>query len=82
MQVFKRLEACAPHYHSMKLSHDCASGARLCRGVPAECIEYNAVYTILHYLADVDFLAPFDNCGDGRQRLAHRRLGWWRQQAE
>nr|XP_037290298.1 protein dispatched homolog 1-like [Rhipicephalus microplus] len=60
-KVFKRLEACAPHYHSMKLSHDCASGARLCRGVPAECIEYNAVYTILHYLADVDFLS-----GQGR----------------
>ncbi|XP_075726360.1 protein dispatched homolog 1-like [Rhipicephalus microplus] len=69
MQVLKRLEACAPHYHSMKLSHDCASGARLCRGVPAECIEYNAVYTILHYLADVDFLAPVDNRGDGSDEL-------------
>ncbi|XP_050046962.1 protein dispatched homolog 1 isoform X2 [Dermacentor andersoni] len=63
-EVLKRLEACAPHYHSMKLSHDCASGAPLCRGVPAECIEYNAVYTILHYLADVDFLAPVAGRGD------------------
>ncbi|KAK8775859.1 hypothetical protein V5799_030794, partial [Amblyomma americanum] len=48
----------------MKLSHDCASGAPLCRGVPAECIEYNAVYTILHYLADVNFLAPVAGRGD------------------
>ncbi|KAL1445394.1 hypothetical protein MTO96_045040, partial [Rhipicephalus appendiculatus] len=44
-------------------------GAPLCRGVPAECIEYNAVYTILHYLADVDFLAPVDSRGDGSDEL-------------
>ncbi|KAH7964102.1 hypothetical protein HPB51_027659 [Rhipicephalus microplus] len=74
-KVFKRLEACAPHYHSMKLSHDCASGARLCRGVPAECIEYNAVYTILHYLADVDFLAPRQNDSSSAQS-GQGRLLW------
>ncbi|KAH7948640.1 hypothetical protein HPB51_028433 [Rhipicephalus microplus] len=51
------------------IGHDCASGARLCRGVPAECIGYNAVYTILHYLADVDFLAPVDNRGDVSDEL-------------
>lgn len=68
-EVLERLESCAPHYHSMKLSHDCASGAPLCRGVPAECIEHNAVYTILHYLADVDFLAPVAGQGDDDDEL-------------
>lgn len=57
-EVFQRLESCAPHYHSMKLSHDCTTDALLCRGVPQECTEYNAVYNILHFLADADFLGP------------------------
>ncbi|XP_064490316.1 protein dispatched homolog 1-like isoform X2 [Ornithodoros turicata] len=57
-EVMERLKICAPYYHSMKLSHDCSADALLCRGVPQECTEYNAIYNILHYLADADFLAP------------------------
>lgn len=57
-EVMERLKTCAQHYHSMKLSHDCSADTLLCRGVPQECTEYNAVYNILHYLADADFLAP------------------------
>lgn len=57
-EVLQRLQSCAPHYHSMKLSHDCTSDALLCRGLPQECTEHNAVYNMLHYLADAHFLGP------------------------
>ncbi|GIX95119.1 protein dispatched homolog 1 [Caerostris darwini] len=56
--VSQLLVSCAPYYHGMKLSHDCAMDPALCRGVPRYCIEYDAVYNILHYLTDIHFLDP------------------------
>ena len=39
----------------MQLSSDCHDKT-LCRGVPKKCKKFNAVYNILYYLTDVDFL--------------------------
>lgn len=50
------LKNCAGFYHDLKLSHDCTSDPILCRGVPHECTRHNAVYNILHFLADSKFL--------------------------
>lgn len=41
------------YYQNLKLSNDC--GKQRCR-VPAECVQHNAVYNILHYLVDVAFI--------------------------
>ncbi|GFU20331.1 protein dispatched homolog 1 [Nephila pilipes] len=56
--ISQLLVSCAQYYHGMKLSHDCAMDPALCRGVPRPCIEYDAVYNILHFLADIHFLDP------------------------
>uniref|UniRef100_A0A1Q3F822 Putative patched transmembrane receptor n=1 Tax=Culex tarsalis TaxID=7177 RepID=A0A1Q3F822_CULTA len=44
---------CFQYYHNMKLSNDCVRSRCV---VPAPCKQHNAVYNILHYLADVDFI--------------------------
>uniref|UniRef100_A0A182PPZ7 SSD domain-containing protein n=1 Tax=Anopheles epiroticus TaxID=199890 RepID=A0A182PPZ7_9DIPT len=44
---------CFQYYHDMKLSNDCI-GSRCI--APSECKQHNAVYNILHYLANVDFI--------------------------
>ncbi|XP_035964903.2 protein dispatched homolog 1 isoform X2 [Halichoerus grypus] len=60
--TLKLLRACAKHYHNGTLEPDCwDAGARRkgqlkCTGVPRKCTRYNAVYQILHYLVDKDFL--------------------------
>ncbi|XP_023225932.1 protein dispatched homolog 1-like isoform X2 [Centruroides sculpturatus] len=54
--VLKVLKNCAGFYHDLKLSHDCTSNPNLCGGVPHECTRHNAVYNILHFLADSKFL--------------------------
>ncbi|CAG0886573.1 unnamed protein product [Darwinula stevensoni] len=50
------LKACAHYYHHMELLPDCYD--RGCPGVPDFCIQHNAVYNILHFLTDTDFLPP------------------------
>lgn len=53
---------CAPYYHNLKLPEDCQedkfSSSLSCLNVPARCTKDNAVYNIMHYLVDVDFLPP------------------------
>ncbi|XP_049278174.1 protein dispatched [Anopheles funestus] len=44
---------CFQYYHNMKLSNDCI-GSRCI--APSECKQHNAVYNILHYLTNVDFI--------------------------
>uniref|UniRef100_A0A182NZ92 SSD domain-containing protein n=1 Tax=Anopheles dirus TaxID=7168 RepID=A0A182NZ92_9DIPT len=44
---------CFPYYHNMKLSNDCMRSSCI---APSECKQHNAVYNILHYLANVDFV--------------------------
>ncbi|XP_059612470.1 protein dispatched [Phlebotomus argentipes] len=49
---------CYPFYHSLKLSNDCT---QFKCNVPQECTQFNAVYNILHYLADVNFMTINDS---------------------
>lgn len=44
---------CFQYYHNMKLSNDCVRSSCV---VPPPCKQHNAVYNILHYLADVEFI--------------------------
>ncbi|KAI0222764.1 hypothetical protein LSAT2_025972 [Lamellibrachia satsuma] len=61
------LTTCVTYYRSLSLLADCydaeANGGRYrqCNSIPAPCKRYNAVYDILHYLADVDFMADGDD---------------------
>ncbi|XP_055523625.1 protein dispatched [Wyeomyia smithii] len=44
---------CYQYYHNMKLSNDCVRSSCV---VPTGCKQHNAVYNILHYLTDVEFI--------------------------
>lgn len=46
---------CFQYYHGLKLNNDCTQFK--CR-VPDECAQFNAVYNILHFLTDRDFMKP------------------------
>lgn len=46
---------CYQYYHGLKLNNDCTQSK--CR-VPDECAQFNAVYNMLHFLADRDFIKP------------------------
>ena len=59
------LKRCASYYHSGELTPKCImadptdqASNRACIRVPLECRKYNAVYNILHYLVDDEFLPP------------------------
>ncbi|XP_075386657.1 protein dispatched homolog 1 isoform X2 [Tenrec ecaudatus] len=62
--TLKLLRTCAKHYQNGTLGPDCwDTTARRkdqlkCTSVPRKCTKYNAVYQILHYLVDKDFMAP------------------------
>ncbi|CAH1263796.1 DISP1 [Branchiostoma lanceolatum] len=60
--VLGRLKHCAGFYHNNTLKQDCWKAGEpyqdRCPRVPAQCVEYNAVHSILHYLVDKDFLSP------------------------
>ncbi|XP_045393022.1 protein dispatched homolog 1 isoform X1 [Lemur catta] len=62
--TLKLLRACAKHYQNGTLGPDCWDMAARrkdqlkCTHVPRKCTKFNAVYQILHYLVDKDFLAP------------------------
>lgn len=46
---------CFQYYHGLKLNNDCTQSK--CR-VPDECAQFNAVYNILHFLTDRNFIRP------------------------
>ena len=50
------LKRCAYYYNTNHLTEDCAENLNCQRHVPAECYTHNALYHLLHYLLDVDFL--------------------------
>lgn len=53
------LELCAPYYHTRQLSPDCAEDFDCRRHLPNVCYTHdNAVYHLLHYLLDVNFIPP------------------------
>ncbi|KAL6096254.1 disp1 [Pungitius sinensis] len=62
--TLKILRSCAKHYHNGTLGPDCWDMALRrkdqlkCASVPRKCTKYNAVYQILHFLVDKDFLSP------------------------
>ncbi|KAG9344662.1 hypothetical protein JZ751_010348 [Albula glossodonta] len=62
--TLKVLRSCAKYYHNGTLGPDCWDMATRrkdqlkCANVPRKCTKYNAVYQILHFLVDKDFLSP------------------------
>lgn len=58
----KLLVDCAQYYHNLKLPADCQedkfSSSAACLVVPPNCTRNNAVFNILHYLVDINFLPP------------------------
>ncbi|XP_043195105.1 protein dispatched homolog 1-like [Amphibalanus amphitrite] len=52
------LRDCAPFYHGGQLQPDCSG--RPCRDVPERCARHDAVYHLLHYILDSQFLPPQD----------------------
>ncbi|XP_061481106.1 protein dispatched homolog 1 isoform X3 [Rhineura floridana] len=62
--TLKQLRTCAKYYYNGTLGPDCWDMAARrkdqlkCTNVPRKCTKYNAVYQILHYLVDKDFLSP------------------------
>ncbi|XP_055002894.1 protein dispatched homolog 1 isoform X6 [Sorex araneus] len=62
--TLKLLRTCAKHYQNGTLEPDCWDMAARrkdqlkCTNVPRKCTKHNAVYQILHYLVDKDFLSP------------------------
>lgn len=52
--VFQRLKDCAPYYHNHTLRSDCAETN--CAGIPSICTVGNAVFQILHFITDLNFL--------------------------
>lgn len=62
--TLKMLRSCAKYYHNGTLGPDCWDMAlrrkdqMKCGSVPRKCTKYNAVYQVLHFLVDKDFLSP------------------------
>uniref|UniRef100_H2SEW5 Protein dispatched homolog 1 n=1 Tax=Takifugu rubripes TaxID=31033 RepID=H2SEW5_TAKRU len=62
--ILKILRSCAKYYHNGTLGPDCwdmtlrRKDQLKCANVPRKCTKYNAVYQILHFLVDKDFLSP------------------------
>ncbi|XP_007434470.1 protein dispatched homolog 1 [Python bivittatus] len=62
--TLKLLRTCAKYYYNGTLGPDCWDMAARrkdqlkCTNVPRKCTKYNAVYQILHYVVDKDFLSP------------------------
>ncbi|KAM9069249.1 LOW QUALITY PROTEIN: protein dispatched homolog 2 [Sarcophilus harrisii] len=56
------LRACAPYYHRGALVPTCLGTQRekhpLCTHVPEKCARVSAIYQLLHFLVDRDFLSP------------------------
>ncbi|XP_060155995.1 protein dispatched homolog 1 isoform X3 [Globicephala melas] len=76
--TLKLLRTCAKHYQNGTLEPDCWDMAARrkdqlkCTNVPRKCTKYNAVYQILHYLVDKDFMAP--KTADYRPALKYSML--------
>uniref|UniRef100_G1MWP4 SSD domain-containing protein n=1 Tax=Meleagris gallopavo TaxID=9103 RepID=G1MWP4_MELGA len=58
------LRACAPDYHKGILTPSCIGPETMrqkhsqCAKVPEKCTRFNAIYQLLHFLVDRDFLSP------------------------
>ncbi|KAI4473838.1 hypothetical protein M0802_015925 [Mischocyttarus mexicanus] len=56
IRVEALLRRCAYYYYNMELTSDCAENHNCQKHVRAECYLHNAVYHLLHYLLDVNFI--------------------------
>ncbi|XP_068683419.1 protein dispatched homolog 1-like [Montipora foliosa] len=61
--VLSLLRRCAPLFHHGLLKENCWNFNHnleypICRTIPRQCVKYNAVYNILYYLTDKEFLSP------------------------
>ncbi|RXM92436.1 Protein dispatched-like 2 [Acipenser ruthenus] len=56
----QQLRRCAPYYHQGSLAPACGERGKpgRCSSVPDQCKSSSAIYQILHYLVDKDFLGP------------------------
>ncbi|KAJ3606517.1 hypothetical protein NHX12_026038 [Muraenolepis orangiensis] len=74
------LRSCAKFYHNGTLGPDCWDAATRrkdqvkCVHVPRKCTKHNAVYQILHFLVDKDFLSPKSLEAAPPQVLTHSLL--------
>lgn len=60
---------CSRYFRGGELYPDCQfDPVRPCRHIPTRCTRYNAVYTILHFLADDNFVLPGDSLNSTRLR--------------
>ena len=59
--VHSLLTQCAPYYKNITLVPDCgkddSQNTDACKKIPKQCKQHNAVFYILHYIADTGFLA-------------------------
>lgn len=60
------LDKCVSYYRSFQLTPNCAEDLNCQRRVPTECSAHNAVYHLLHYLLDVDFIADYNRDGSAK----------------
>ena len=51
------LQRCIYFYRNFQLTSNCADDLNCQRHVPTECYMHNAVYHLLHYLLDIDFIS-------------------------
>ncbi|KAK2174347.1 hypothetical protein NP493_810g01041 [Ridgeia piscesae] len=58
--ALKIVQNCSRYYFDGLLARPCAPGNPACAGVPQQCYKHGAVYKILHYLTDVDFVKDGD----------------------
>ncbi|XP_043930109.1 protein dispatched homolog 2 [Protopterus annectens] len=62
--TLKQLRSCAPYYHNSSLRSSCMGLKRekerhpYCSKLLTNCTQLDAVYYLLHYLVDKDFLSP------------------------
>ncbi|XP_055384764.1 protein dispatched [Condylostylus longicornis] len=54
LNVLNLLSICFEYFNNFKLSSDCNENLN-CH-VPVDCVKYNAVFNIFHYLTDVNFM--------------------------
>lgn len=62
------LQQCSHYYYNRQLVPNCAEDATCQKNVSAECYARNAVYHLLHYLLDVDFIPNTEEATAERNR--------------
>ena len=78
--VTSLLVDCSGYYHNLTLTSMCDSSPAgngrdaSCSSVPTRCRRHNAVYHMIHYLTDIDFMSKRKRSNDRRLRYAMTML--------